>query len=327
MATRNKRNADVELDEIMLKKTCQTIVHSADLETITIKQVRRDAEVKLGLTAKFLDKQPWKDLIHEFVTEAIEKSKSEDVSVAYSSRSKSVKVEDSKDDNIVEDGGSVMALENKVARESDQGLNKSRTKDIRNDKLANNSMEEDSENDINSESKRSNDAEISDTEYEIVKRKRKKKSTTTKRTIYNIEDSHSEHEDDPPKKRKTKKEKSAPTVSSNNDGETTIKELKAFIFKCGVRKVWSRELAGCDSISSQISKLNKILRDLGIKGRPTLEKCKKVRQRRELEAELNSMDVGNIISDDIKEGRKARASRGIINPTGRRIIRARRQIE
>ncbi|RIB03943.1 hypothetical protein C2G38_725592 [Gigaspora rosea] len=93
MATRNKRNADVELDEIMLKKTCKTIVHSADLETITIKQVRRDAEVKLGLTAKFLDKQPWKDLIHEFVTEAIEKSKSEDVSVVYSSRSKSVKVE------------------------------------------------------------------------------------------------------------------------------------------------------------------------------------------------------------------------------------------
>ncbi|CAG8787312.1 18890_t:CDS:2, partial [Gigaspora rosea] len=223
MATRNKRNADVELDEIMLKKTCKTIVHSADLETITIKQVRRDAEVKLGLTAKFLDKQPWKDLIHEFVTEAIEKSKSEDVSVVYSSRSKSVKVEESKDDNIVEfveDGGSVMALENKVARESDQGLNKSRTKDFRNDKLASNSMEEDSENDINSESKRSSDAEISDTEYEIVKRKRKEKSTTTKRTIYNIKDSHSELEDDPPKKRKTKKAKSAPTVLSNNDDET-----------------------------------------------------------------------------------------------------------
>ncbi|CAG8797260.1 15643_t:CDS:2, partial [Gigaspora rosea] len=114
---------------------------------------------------------------------------------------------------------------------------------------------------------------------------------------------------------------------SNNDDEKTIKELKAFILKCGVRKVWSRELAGCDSISSQINRLNKILSDLGITGRPTLEKCKKVRQRRELEAELNSMDVGNIISDDIKEGRKARASRGIFNPTGRRIIHAKRQIE
>ncbi|CAG8477632.1 26105_t:CDS:10 [Dentiscutata erythropus] len=415
MATRNKRITDVELDEIMLKKTCQTIVHSADLElveefplTITIKQVRRDAEVKLGLTAKFLDKQPWKDLIHEFVTEAIQKSKSEDESVAYSSRPKSrragkkssaiqskkilnqclkkigkiwflksvqltanlrgiefrmeekglnfmqfndnetsdnrarkietikkddktIYLEDSKDDNIVEDGGSVMALENKVAQESDQGLNKSRTKEFRNDKLANSSMEEDSENDISSESKRSNDAEISDTEHEI------EKSATTKRASFNNGDSHSEPEGDPPKKRKTKKGKSAPTVSSNNDddeatikelkAEATIKELKAFIVKCGVRKVWSRELADCDSISSQINRLNKILSDLGIKGRPTLEKCKKIRERRELEAELNSMDVGNIISDDIKEGRKARASRGIFNPTGRRIIRAKRQIE
>ncbi|CAG8624345.1 5633_t:CDS:2, partial [Racocetra fulgida] len=180
-------------------------------------------------------------------------------------------LEDFKDNDIVEDGGSVMALENKVAQESDQGLNKSQTKEFKHD---------------------------------------------------------IELEDDPPKKRKTGKGKNA---QPNNDDEATIKELKAFIVKCGV--------PDCDTISSQIDRLNKILRDLGIKdfqnndsyvfiiGRPTLEKCKKVRERRELEAELNSMDVGNIISDDIKEGRKARASRGIFNPTGRRIIRVKRQIE
>ncbi|CAG8717458.1 996_t:CDS:2, partial [Scutellospora calospora] len=69
-------------------KACQTIVYSADLEAITIKQVRRDAEIKLGLTTKFLDKQPWKDLILDFVTEMIQKQKSEEVSVASSSKSK-----------------------------------------------------------------------------------------------------------------------------------------------------------------------------------------------------------------------------------------------
>ena len=47
-------------------------------------------------------------------------------------------------------------------------------------------------------------------------------------------------------------------------------------------------------------------------GRPTLDKCKKVKKRLELEAEVKAMDVDNIISDDIKESRKARASRGII---------------
>ncbi|CAG8676116.1 21633_t:CDS:2, partial [Racocetra persica] len=282
------RVTDVELNEITLKKACQTIVHSADLKTITIKQVRRDAEAKLGLTDKFLDKQPWKDLIRGFVEEAIQNSKSKDVSSEYSSRSKPGRVakpskrlfilEDFKDNDIVEDGGSVMALENKVAQESDQVLNKSQTKEFKHD-------------------------------------------------ISNIGDSHSELEDDPPKKRKTGKGKNAQVASPNDDDEATIKELKAFIVKCGVRKVWSRELADCDTISSQIDRLNKILRDLGIKGRPTLEKCKKVRERRELEAELNSMDVGNIIADDVKEGRKARASRGIFNPTGRRIIRVKHQIE
>ncbi|CAG8570396.1 10491_t:CDS:2 [Cetraspora pellucida] len=326
MATQNKQITDVQLDEITLKKTCQTIVHSADLKTITIKQVRRDAEAKLGLTDKFLDKQPWKDLIREFVDEAIQNSKSKDLPGAYSSRSKPRRVEDFKDNNIVEDGGSVMALENKVAQESDQLLNKSQTKKFKNDKSANSNMEDDSENDINSESKRSNDAEVSD-EYEIVKKVRKAKSTTIKRTSSNISDSHSELEDDLPKKRKTGKGRNVQVASPNDDEEATIKELKAFIVKCGVRKVWSKELADCDTISSQIDRLNKILRDLGIKGRPTLEKCNRVRKRRELEAELNSMDVGNIVSDDIKEGRKARASRGIFNPTGRRISRVKRQIE
>lgn len=57
-------------------------------------------------------------------------------------------------------------------------------------------------------------------------------------------------------------------------------------------------------------------------GRPTLDKCKKVKKNRELEAELRAMDVDNIISDDVKESRKARASRGIFNPVRRKVSRA-----
>ncbi|GBC07539.1 hypothetical protein RclHR1_07520003 [Rhizophagus clarus] len=139
-------------------------------------------------------------------------------------------------------------------------------------------------------------------------------------------------ENDKPRNKKQKIEKTksvnnktekGPTKSTetNEKNEKRIKTLKSFINKCGVRKNWSRELADCGTDSSKIKKLKKILEDLGIEGRPTLEKCKKVKKSRELEAELKAMDVDNIISDDVKETRKARASRGIFNPVGRRVSR------
>ena len=81
----------------------------------------------------------------------------------------------------------------------------------------------------------------------------------------------------------------------------------------------SKELAGL-SKKAVILKLETILAELGItgvflffssiyhplifgaEGRPTIEKCKEIRQARELEQELREIDTGNILSTRKRRG-------------------------
>ncbi|CAG8627580.1 11521_t:CDS:10 [Paraglomus brasilianum] len=116
-----------------------------------------------------------------------------------------------------------------------------------------------------------------------------------------------------PRKRRKNTQSGKEKVAHEDDkDDTTIKNLKSYVLKCGVRKVWSRELKNL-SKKQQVSHLKSILNELGVHGRPTVEKCLQVRRTRELQAELNSMDVTNIIHDDEKQGRRTRASRGLFN--------------
>ena len=54
--------------------------------------------------------------------------------------------------------------------------------------------------------------------------------------------------------------------------------------------------------SQCIAKLQGILRELGIEGKPSLEQCKAIKERREFEAELREIDTSNII-----EGKRRRS--------------------
>ncbi|KAJ1676798.1 hypothetical protein EV182_007483, partial [Spiromyces aspiralis] len=117
-----------------------------------------------------------------------------------------------------------------------------------------------------------------------------------------------------PRKEKAvaKKSRGGKTAGKMSDkNAATIANLKSYINKCGVRKVWSKVLAGMGP-SDQIRYLKKTLEDLGMVGRPTLEKCKKIKAKRELQAEIESIDTGNIIGglDETKPSlrRKARAA-------------------
>ena len=56
---------------------------------------------------------------------------------------------------------------------------------------------------------------------------------------------------------------------------------------CGVRKQWTRELNGL-STSAQIAHIRKILNDLGMEGRMSLEQARDIRAQRELAQELGA---------------------------------------
>lgn len=45
-----------------------------------------------------------------------------------------------------------------------------------------------------------------------------------------------------------------------------------------------------------IKKLKDILKDIGMEGRPSLDKCRSIREKREYQKEMESISMGNIIS-------------------------------
>ena len=58
--------------------------------------------------------------------------------------------------------------------------------------------------------------------------------------------------------------------------------------------------------NKSIAKIQEILKELGIEGKPSLEQCNAIKKRREFEAELKEIDTSNII-----EGKRRRTGANI----------------
>jgi hypothetical protein len=113
--------------------------------------------------------------------------------------------------------------------------------------------------------------------------------------------------DDPPPKKKggrakkstspgttaqTTKKATATTASSKDvsPDEEEIKRLQSWLVKCGIRKLWHRELANdkFPTSKAKIAHLKSMLTDAGMTGRFSAEKAKSIKEARELEAELEA---------------------------------------
>ncbi|XP_069508095.1 HIRA-interacting protein 3 [Ambystoma mexicanum] len=111
-------------------------------------------------------------------------------------------------------------------------------------------------------------------------------------------------DDERTKKHKGKKSSTtAEKEQAGGDEHPSIKRMKRYITACGVRKNYKKLFEGHRSVKSKVIVLKKELEDLGVKGNPTLEKCKVVKLMREEQEELASLDMSNIIS---KSGRPRR---------------------
>jgi len=74
--------------------------------------------------------------------------------------------------------------------------------------------------------------------------------------------------------------------------EAEIKRLQGWLIKCGIRKLWHRELAACDTSKKKINHLRAMLKDAGMEGRPSVEKATQIKERRELAADLEAVQEG-----------------------------------
>jgi hypothetical protein len=104
--------------------------------------------------------------------------------------------------------------------------------------------------------------------------------------------------DEEPTKRKkktasteTKGKKSKAKAKGTKDAdldpnELEIKKLKDWLSKCGIRKMWHKELAPYETPKKKISHLKEMLKNAGMDGRPSIAKANEIRERRELADEL-----------------------------------------
>jgi hypothetical protein len=94
------------------------------------------------------------------------------------------------------------------------------------------------------------------------------------------------------KKEPTKpKPKAAPKAADDPD-TAEIKRLQSWLVKCGIRKVWSKELAKFDTSKDKIRHLKGMLSDAGMDGRFSDEKAAKIKEKREFEKDLEAIKEG-----------------------------------
>jgi len=102
--------------------------------------------------------------------------------------------------------------------------------------------------------------------------------------------------------------------SSLDPDEAEIKRLQGWLVKCGIRKIWAIELKSYDTSKAKIRHLKQMLEDAGMTGRYSQEKASEIKERRELQADLEAVKAGaerwgkedNDDEDDEEESRPKR---------------------
>ncbi|KAL4740058.1 hypothetical protein BDV11DRAFT_186084 [Aspergillus similis] len=116
-----------------------------------------------------------------------------------------------------------------------------------------------------------------------------------------------------------KGKKKAPTKTKDADvdpNQAEIKRLQGWLIKCGIRKMWARELAPYDTPKAKIKHLKDMLKDVGMEGRYSLEKARQIKEERELREDLEMVQEGakrwgkDTANDDSDSGRRRRLNRG-----------------
>lgn len=102
-----------------------------------------------------------------------------------------------------------------------------------------------------------------------------------------------------------------------------MRRLKRYIRACGAHRNYKKLLGSCRSRKERLSVLRAELEALGMKGNPSLEKCRALKEQREEAAEVASLDITNIISSGRPRRRTAWNPSGETAPPGelyRRIL-------
>ena len=156
--------------------------------------------------------------------------------------------------------------------------------------------------------KRASSSELSDAPSPKAKDEPKEADATAEAT--KDEDTSSELSsvvDDPDPPRKKSKVKNGDTKSVKPSKSTSksrtnteadpdseeIKRLQGWLVKCGIRKVWGKELKPYETSKAKIKHLKSMLEEAGMTGRYSNEKAAQLKEARELAADIEAVQEGN----------------------------------
>ncbi|KAA6411496.1 MAG: hypothetical protein FRX48_04776 [Lasallia pustulata] len=118
------------------------------------------------------------------------------------------------------------------------------------------------------------------------------------------------------KKLSDPKSKKEPKQVQDPDAEE-IKRLQGWLVKCGIRKMWYKELSSYDNSKSKIRHLKGMLAEAGMTGRYSVDKANAIREERELKADLEAVQEGakhwgKVDSEEESNGKpRRRLARGL----------------
>ena len=291
--------ADSEIEDCL-----RSVVRDANKneEDITINLARSRAERELGLDAGFLkENDQWKrrskDLINAAVEElpSPEQSQSSKLPSKPSSKRKSEELQGKRkrlkrspvvasdeeqrnaDDAPVQNEDSEEDISNEPRKTQPKSELESALSDVPNDESEppapsqNGKPAEEDDSDLSSV--------LDDAPPPKKKGSRQKKSTSPS-TI--------KSKTKPTKTNKAKADKPDKTSKELTPDEEEIKRLQSWLLKCGVRKLWHRELAPYQTPKEKIKHLKEMLEDVGMTPRYSAEKARAIKEARELKAELEA---------------------------------------
>ncbi|XP_075536797.1 uncharacterized protein LOC142571942 isoform X2 [Dermacentor variabilis] len=128
----------------------------------------------------------------------------------------------------------------------------------------------------------------------------------------------------PPPSKKRKRTRREPTGCSKKPAakpasteNPAVAKLKRCISTAGLRVRYVQLLEETDTVEQKVAKLMKVLRDAGLQGNATLKNCRELRQKREEENEIRSLDKSNIVENSQASSTSPQHSDGATKRTTR----------
>ncbi|EGE00580.1 hypothetical protein TESG_07883 [Trichophyton tonsurans CBS 112818] len=290
-----------------LRATVAKIYKSGNLDELTVKRVRLATEKNLGLEQGVLKAHAeWKQRSEEIIKDEVEiqenpppkstaaptkpRSKkrvspeTQQASTPVKKRKKATSVQSEEDSNSMsseESGPKPVSNKKSKAPPVKVSRNKKVTK-VDTESEDDNPDQSDDDKGVTHEPKAADAEGDSESEMSVLidEEPKPKKRKSAARTS------------EQGKGKKTKSEKKRKETVPEDPDQAEIKRLQGWLVKCGIRKVWGRELMGCSTPKEKILHLKSMLKDAGMDGRYSIEKANRIREDRELKADLEAAQEG-----------------------------------